>query len=156
LLGNAKKDKCRIEIENLIPKSVCPYGGDKCSFNGIYSPKVKNFKFLALSNFWEAYDYTQRLYNVNLDNNLSLFNQTTYTLCNEKYSSLKSLNDKNKVGVSKNRLAKLCVENVYIIHLLDLLGFKTYQDLDFVEKINDKQTSWALGYLIFLLNNNHL
>ena len=85
-----------------------------------------------------------------------LFNQTTYTLCNEKYSSLKSLNDKNKVGVSKNRLAKLCVENVYIIHLLDLLGFKTYQDLDFVEKINDKQTSWALGYLIFLLNNNHL
>jgi hypothetical protein len=37
-----------------------------------------------------------------------------------------------------------------------LLGFKTYQDLDFVEKINDKQTSWALGYLLFLLNNNQL
>ena len=34
------------------------------------------------------------MYNVNLENNLPLFNQTTYTLCNEKYSNLKSLNDK--------------------------------------------------------------
>lgn len=47
LLGNAKKDKCRVEIDNLIPETLCPYGQNKCSFNGIYQPAITNFKFLV-------------------------------------------------------------------------------------------------------------
>ncbi len=46
------------------------------------------FFIKALSNFYEAFDYTQRLYEVNLENNLQLFNQTTYTLCNMKYKNV--------------------------------------------------------------------
>lgn len=46
ILGNAKKDKCRSEINNLI-STFCPYGTNKCSFNGYYMPSVKNFKFLV-------------------------------------------------------------------------------------------------------------
>jgi len=48
LIGNAKKDKCRIEIASLISNSSCPYGDNKCSFNGIYMPSLSNFKFLVI------------------------------------------------------------------------------------------------------------
>ena len=107
ILGNAKKDKCRTEISNLM-STFCPYGTNKCSFNGFYMPPVKNFKFLvnlkknliligkffknsffkALSNFYEAFDYTERLFKISIKNNLELFNQTTFTLCNMKHTDV--------------------------------------------------------------------
>lgn len=41
-----------------------------------------------MSNFYEAFDYTERLFKISIKNNLELFNQTTYTLCNMKHTDV--------------------------------------------------------------------
>jgi len=58
------------------------------------------------------------------------------------------------VGISNKRLVKLCVENVYIMKLIELQGFKSYADINKAEEINGKQTSWALGYLLYFINDH--
>lgn len=43
--GNSKKNKCREEINKLIPIKPCPYGSNQCSFNGVYLPPILESQF---------------------------------------------------------------------------------------------------------------
>ena len=63
------------------------------------------------------------------------------------------MNKNNDVGISKKRLVKLCTENVYILKLFEMYGFKSLNDVTFVEEINGNKASWALGLLIYQLYN---
>lgn len=156
LKGNSKKNKCREEVNRLIPQQSCPYENEKCSFNGIYLPAVSKSEFFALGNFFEAIDLTSKLLNVNLNNDMKAFNESTYEICSLSYSKLKNLNEINNAGIGKKRLAKLCIENVYIIRLWELYGFDSLKDVDAVEYVNDKKIGWILGYLINDIEKNNL
>lgn len=45
------------------------------------------------------------------------------------------MNDVNKAGISKKRLAKLCLENVYILRLFELYGFKSLSNVNAIEQV---------------------
>lgn len=155
LKGDSKKNKCREEVNRLIPQQPCPFGKDKCSFDGVYLPPVSKSEFFALGNFFEAIDLTSKLLNVNLNNDMNAFNQSTYEICSKNYSQLKDLNKANDAGIGKKRLAKLCIENVYILRLWELYGIDSLKDVDAVEYVNGKKIGWILGYLINdIVNNN--
>lgn len=39
------------------------------------------------------------------------------------------MNKASNAGIGKNRLAKLCLENVYLIRYLEVLGFKSLDNI---------------------------
>lgn len=86
--GNSKKNKCRDEVDRLIPQKACPYGSDQCSFNQVYLPPVLESEFFALGNFFEAFDLTSKLLDVYLNNDMVAFNQSTYNICSMSYSKV--------------------------------------------------------------------
>ncbi|RNA17531.1 ectonucleoside triphosphate diphosphohydrolase 1 [Brachionus plicatilis] len=156
LKGDSKKNKCREEVNLLIPQKPCRYGDKKCSFNGVYLPPVSKSEFFALGNFYEAIDLTSKLLDVDLNNDIKAFDEATYEICSMSYSKLKDLNEANGAGIGKKRLAKLCIENVYIIRLWELYGFDSLKDVDAVEYVYGKKFGWILGYLINdIENSNH-
>ena len=90
-----------------------------------------------------------------MQHNMQAFNDSTYSLCSMSFSQLKKLNDQNNAGISKKRLAKLCLENVYILKLFELYGFKTLNNVEAVEKIDNNKVGWILGFLISELNSDN-
>lgn len=147
--GNSKKNKCREEIDRLIPQPECPFGSNQCSFNGVYMPTISSeSQFYALGNYFEAFDLTSKLLNVDLNNNLQAFNESTYLICSMSYTKLRKLNTDNNADIGKKRLAKLCLENSYILRLFELYGIKDLKNVDAVEYVNGKKVGWILGYLI--------
>lgn len=105
LNGNSKKNKCREEVNRLIPQKPCPYGSNQCSFNGVYLPPIAESQFFALGNFFEAIDLTSKLLAVDLHNNMQAFNESTYTICSMSYSKV--------IFVSYFNFSLKCILNFY-------------------------------------------
>lgn len=58
------------------------------------------------------------------------------------------MNKANNAGIGKNRLAKLCLENVYLIRYLEVLGFNDLENIYATEYVN---IFINIFYQIFLL-----
>ena len=46
--GDSKKNKCRDEVDTMIPEPTCKFGANQCSLNGVYMPPVSPLKFLVI------------------------------------------------------------------------------------------------------------
>jgi Golgi nucleoside diphosphatase len=152
--GISKKNKCREEVETVIPNSKCSYGTNQCSLEGVYMPPLFPSTFLALGNFYEAIDYTEKLLNINVKNNMTAFSEATYKICSMDYVQLQHLNTLNDANVGNSRIAKLCLEHVYIIRLLNFYKIQSLSDINAVEQINGIKISWTLGALINRINSD--
>ena len=92
--GNSNKNgKCSEQIGQIFPHTPCLSYTAECSFNNTYLPAINNSdqdQFLALSNYYEAFDYTQQLFNTTLfDTDLNRFKSLTEKLCSMNYKDVR-------------------------------------------------------------------
>ena len=91
----------------MIPNSTY---SNQCSLNGVYLPPILSSKFLvkkiqsikkkfvslksfqnflkAHGNFFEAFDYTEKLLNIKIQNDMNIFNEATYNICSMTYTQV--------------------------------------------------------------------
>lgn len=67
---------------------------------------------------------------------------------------MKGLNIANNAGLSEQFLINQCFLSVYSMQILSILGFNSFENLKFVDKINGNSINWNMGYLISELNND--
>jgi hypothetical protein len=94
-----------------------------------------------LGNIFESIDNSEKLLNQTIQNDIDKFDQATYEICSMTYSELKAIEKKNNAGISNKKLRKLCLENVYVLKLLDIYGFDSLRNINAVELVNNFRLS---------------
>jgi hypothetical protein len=103
-----------------------------------------------LGNIYESIDNTEKLLDIKIKNDIDLFDQATYKICSMTYSELKSIEKENNAGISNKKLKKLCLENVYVLKLLDIYGFDSLRNINAVEKVNKIIILTAIKIFLFI------
>jgi hypothetical protein len=97
---------------------------------------INYVKSQALGAFYDSINNTGKLLKRNFQYDLDAFDNATYEICSMSYSKLKDLKKANKADISNKKLKKLCLENVYILKLLKLFGFKSLRNVEATETVN--------------------
>lgn len=146
-------ENCREEVSHLFSKSECKY--ESCSFNGVYMPSVSKSNIMGFSGFYYSVQNTEKLYNIKLSDNYTLYMEKTTNLCSLKYDELNKLNEESGAELKETYLINQCFTNIYILELLANYGINSFNDLTITNKVNSYSLNWALGYLINELNRDH-
>ncbi|CAF1010725.1 unnamed protein product, partial [Brachionus calyciflorus] len=85
--GISDPDQCNNELTDLFPKSTCPFGDGKCTFNDVHLPEItsKN-KFYAFSGYFFQLDDMERLTGKSLKKNYAAYNTETKRICSLDYT----------------------------------------------------------------------
>ena len=64
------------------------------------------------------------------------------------------MNDTSNANINKKFLDPLCLNNMYIIELLDSFGFQDFSNIKITNNVNGYNIGWTLGFLINELNRD--
>ena len=148
--GTGNFEKCNNLIKENIKKGKCNY--EKCSINGTYQPVVsKSQKFYAISGF--AHVVGALGLKKNKKHSASEILAAAKTFCGKSYIDEK----KNYEDAAMPYFRLYCYLGNYIYYLLvEGFGFdKDWDNIKFTKKINDKDSTWAVGAMLSeILNLN--
>lgn len=137
LIGESDYEKCRKEIKFIFnSQKKCQTGEDSCSFKSVEFPSTKEIDFYGISVFFYTIQASNTLFNSTFDFDIEAFKNVSKTLCSLSYEDLLRL-DKLYSANLYEFLNRLCFQNLYIIELLAKFGIYSFENIKFVEKVNN-------------------
>lgn len=140
-LGTGNISQCQTYVRQLFNFDAhCMY--PQCTFNGTYQPPLHG-RFYAFSSFFYEMDFLNL---TNQASRLEEFQTSLGGLCNLTWDQVKVIPTRNQ-----RMLGWYCFEGHYIHTLLiDAYKFdnKTWSNIKFVQKINNTDVGWTLGYML--------
>ncbi|CAF0780681.1 unnamed protein product, partial [Brachionus calyciflorus] len=154
--GISNPDECNNELTGLFPRSTCPYGDGKCTFNDVYLPKItsKN-KFYAISSYYFQMANMEQLSGKSLKKNFTSYSSETKRICSLTYNQLKTINSQSKSPISDDYLNTTCFLNLYIIKLFSNYRINSFDNVEIVRRVNNYTVGWTLGHMIELINREN-
>jgi len=152
-------DQCTSLLERVVDRSVkCAAGEGKCSFNGVFQPKINEEQFVAIENFY----YTVQFFGTaeqeqeqqgteNGGNNfIKGLRAKGKEFCNMDWSALKT----EYTDTPEEKLRSFCFSAAYQTMVLESgLGFSDAANLRVAKTINGKSIDWELGAALFEIMN---
>lgn len=153
--GSSNEQQCKEQVQMLLPRDKCPYGVNKCSFDGALQPTLNQSDFLGFSNYFYALANTAKLYQLKLPQiGMEDFRNLTSLICNLNFQQLKDLNANSSSGLSDSFLINQCFANTFMLEILSAYGFTSFENLRMTDKVAGFSLNWALGYMINELNRD--
>lgn len=141
-VGTGDATKCLRSVTPLLKEEEC-----RKNFTHCYKPltvPTSSHKFAAFSTFY----YTANFLNAT-NVNLTEYRALTEILCNMTWKEVQELPRKK---VPEALLFRVCFEAMYIDLLLTSEGYgfneTTWENIQFVEQVNNTDVGWSLGYMI--------
>jgi len=149
LVGDGNSEKCRQEIKSLMETRECK--NKTCNIQGELQPPVDNIQFKAINGFYYAIDNAKKLLNVN-DFTMEEFKNQTDIICSKSLQELAKLNNDNNNGLLDDEFVKRqCFLANYVIETLQNNGFTSFNNIDFVQKVNGANFGWTLSTIILFV-----
>ncbi|XP_045190692.2 ectonucleoside triphosphate diphosphohydrolase 8-like [Mercenaria mercenaria] len=141
-IGTGDEEECKSTVKMLYNfNATCPQ--EPCTVNGTYQPPVQG-NFYAFSSFFYEMDF------LNLTRkkaSLKTFTTELSKLCNTSWEEVSHM----PAGNNGSMLGWYCFEGHFIRTLLvDAYKFDniTWENINFVKKINNTDIGWTLGYML--------
>jgi len=141
--------ECRQHLRNLFNKTLCTQNST-CSFNNTYQPVPisSQIKFIAISAWYTTFDTLAPYLNVTKSTIYSFEKLTLEKI----FSTIFSICDAEWSPSPTNPFRQyLCFDSMYHWTLLEY-GYEMTNDnlkkFQIVQKLNDNEIGWALGYMI--------
>uniref|UniRef100_A0A8C5SNP7 Ectonucleoside triphosphate diphosphohydrolase 1 n=1 Tax=Laticauda laticaudata TaxID=8630 RepID=A0A8C5SNP7_LATLA len=141
--GDGNYEKCLESIQRIFNIEDCLYSS--CSFNGIFLPEVSG-EFGAFSAFY----YVMNFLNVT-EKPMDQVIETVKNFCSKSWNEVKV----EFPEIKEKYLSEYCFSSTYIISLLgQRYNFtkEKWQNIHFLEKIENSDAGWTLGYMLNLTN----
>uniref|UniRef100_A0AAY4CB98 Ectonucleoside triphosphate diphosphohydrolase 2b n=1 Tax=Denticeps clupeoides TaxID=299321 RepID=A0AAY4CB98_9TELE len=144
VVGSGNYNFCLGNMSEIFSLKSCRFS--KCSFNGVFQPKVTG-NFIAFSAFFYTYSFLQQVTGITVATP-SEMEQGAKAVCSMTFQQMLA-----KAPDQKSRLQDYCAVSVFIKELLQTAyGFdnQTFPQISFQKKAGDTSIGWALGYMLSL------
>ncbi|XP_031438488.1 ectonucleoside triphosphate diphosphohydrolase 1 isoform X2 [Clupea harengus] len=141
--GTGNFTECQSSIMKVFNFSQCT--NSRCSFNGVYQPPIEG-TFGAFSAFYFVMNFLNLTGHSLADSKRGL-----EVYCNTPWDAIKERHP----TVKHKYLAEYCFSGTYILTLLENgynFTFENWKHISFIDKIEDSNAGWTLGYMLNLTN----
>ncbi|XP_047448186.1 ectonucleoside triphosphate diphosphohydrolase 2-like [Mugil cephalus] len=146
VVGTGDYQTCLDSVKEMFSFDNCSFS--RCSFNGVFQPKVTG-NFMAFSAFFFSHSYLTRLTNITITSPHNM-KKATRLVCNMTISEM----------MAKTKQAAKYMKNVCAVsHFVQVLLMEGYHfdeasfpSISFQKKAEGASVGWALGYMLNISN----